>query len=236
MVLVKDPDFANGLGLEIHVRSKLVRFWSYIQSAAIRIGNDILELQGSADPEDYKLHYWINYEFQGDVNTIGGFPLKKHSKKTRSHKNKFEIDLNLVYGNAPKIVISTFKEFLKVEFEKPSGQVFGNSVGMLGHFYSGKTLGRDGYTVIDDFAEFGQEWQVLPSDGRLFHESSPPQFPELCIKPEDPRGERRRRLAEGISVEEAEAACASLKDPSDRKDCVYDIVATQDVEMAGAYW
>merc|ERR1711862_1024796 len=101
---------------------------------------------------------------------------------------------------------------------------------------TGKTLGRDGSTAMDDFTEFGDEWQVLPSEPRLFHEFENPQFPELCIKPEDPRGERRRRLAESsISIEQAEAACKSLADPLSIKDCVYDILATQDLDMVGAF-
>ena len=70
----------------------------------------------------------------------------------------------------------------------------------------------------------------------LFHETSEPQFPEKCILPDDPRGERRRRLAESTVTEsQAEVACSGLKDPLDRKDCIYDILATQDLGMVGAY-
>lgn len=40
-----------------------------------------------------------------------------------------------------------------------------------------------------------------------------PQFPGMCIEPEDPRGERHCRLAEyAISIEDAEKACANLKE------------------------
>mmetsp|Transcript_31923 Transcript_31923/g.77387 ORF Transcript_31923/g.77387 Transcript_31923/m.77387 type:complete len:112 (+) Transcript_31923:3-338(+) len=111
---------------------------------------------------------------------------------------------------------------------------------MLGDFKTGKTLARDGATVLDDYTDLGREWQVLPSDKKLFRESSAPQFPDLCIEPEDPRGDRarRRRLDESSSIiteEQAEAACAGLKDDLDRKDCVYDILATQDMDMVGAY-
>ena len=107
---------------------------------------------------------------------------------------------------------------------------------MLGDFHTGKTLARDGATVLDDFTDLGREWQVLPSDKKLFHESSVPQFPVLCIEPEDPRGDRARRLDESsITYEQAKAACAGLKDALDRKDCVYDIISTQDLDMVGAY-
>ena len=39
MVLVKDPSFADGLGIQIQIRTKLVRYWSYIRSVAINIGD-----------------------------------------------------------------------------------------------------------------------------------------------------------------------------------------------------
>ena len=123
-----------------------------------------------------------------------------------------------------------------MDFVNPSIEAFGNAVGMLGDFKTGITYARDQATVIDDFVELGNEWQVLPSDGTLFRDVSPPQFPVKCILPEESQGDRRRRLAEStVSLEEAEAACASLKSPLDRKDCVYDILATQDLDMAGAY-
>merc|ERR1712183_1145735 len=47
MILTKDKNFAGGIGLEVQIRTKLIRFWSYIKSAVIRIGDDILEVQGN---------------------------------------------------------------------------------------------------------------------------------------------------------------------------------------------
>jgi hypothetical protein len=38
-----------------------------------------------------------------------------------------------------------------------------------------------------------------------------------------------------VTEEQAEAACAFLKDPLSQKDCVYDILATQDLDMVGAF-
>jgi hypothetical protein len=235
MVLAKDPNFANGLGLDVQIRTKLVRFWSYIQNAVIRIGNDILEIQGSGEAFDPETHYWFNYEYQGEVTHLGGFPVTVKASKVINHKRTFEIDLSSVYPNQ-RIIVKTFKEFIGVDFENASEEAFGKTVGMLGDFHTGKTLARDGTTVLDDFTELGNEWQVLPAEPKLFHEASRPQFPEKCIEPDDPRGERRRRLGEGsVTEEQAEAACAPLKEPADRKDCVYDILATQDIEMVGAY-
>ncbi|KAL3939596.1 MAG: hypothetical protein SGBAC_005709 [Bacillariaceae sp.] len=236
LVLAKDQDFANGLGIDVHIRTKLVRHWSYIKNAVVRIGNDILEIEGSALEFDPETHYWLNYEYQGELTKFAGFPVQMFSLQgTAVTKNRIEIDLGSVYPGQ-KIVLSTYKEFVKVSFENASEASFGNTSGMLGDFKTGKTLARDGVTVLNDFTDFGHEWQVLPSDKHLFHEVSAPQFPEKCIDPEDPRGDRRRRLdGSSVSEEEAEAACAGLKNELDRKDCVYDILATQDLDMAGAY-
>jgi hypothetical protein len=237
MMLTKDDTFANDLGLELQIRTKLIRFWSYIRSAAIRIGDDILEIEGSADPvlTGANNHYWINFEYQGELTTLGGFPVKYHLQDMYQSKRWFEIDLSSKHPGQ-KIVISTFKEFVRVDFQNGSNASFGNTVGMLGSFRTGKTLARDGVTEIDDFSMLGNEWQVLPDENMLFHDISKPQFPEKCIEPEDPRGDRRRRLGQSSVTEgEAEAACASIEDPLDRKDCVYDVLATQDIGMVGAY-
>eukprot|EP00980_Cylindrotheca_fusiformis_P007122 scaffold1496_cov108-Cylindrotheca_fusiformis.AAC.1 len=232
LVLAKDPKFAGGLGLDVHIRTKLVRFWSYIESVAIRIGEDILEVQGSGDAELGVTNYWFNLEPAGELTAVGGFPVTLKEKNLK--KKLFEIDLSSKYPGQ-KIVVSAFKVFLKVDFENGSEEAFGNTVGMLGNFSTGQTLARDGITVMDDFTLFGQEWQVLPSENMMFHEIAEPQFPKKCIEPDDPRGQRRRLDENAVQEEEAEKACAGIQDPLDRKDCVYDVLATQDIDMVGAY-
>lgn len=229
--MAKDPSWADGLGLDVHIRTKIVRYWSYIQAAAIRIGDHILEVEGgtemNAEPK-----FWINYEYLGDLTTFAGFPVTQESNKI--HRRSYTIDLNSKFKGR-KIVIDLYREFVRVKLDGGLN-TFGNTVGLLGDPRSGALLARDGHTEFNDYVDFGNEWQVLPSDGNLFHESSHPHFPERCIEPEDAQGERRRRLDESsISIEEAEAACASLKDPLSIKDCVYDVLATQDLDMIGAF-
>jgi hypothetical protein len=246
MVLTKDPNFADGLGLDIQIRTKLVRFWSYVKQAAIRIGDDILEVEGTADALDNENHYWFNFEYQGGrktynmnlkkhpvIATLGGFPVTL--EVSSPVKRFYTIDLSSKYKGV-KILIATYKEFVRTELLGSNEDAFENSVGLFGDFKTGKTLARDGITAIDDFAAYGREWQVLPSESMLFHDVSEPQFPQQCIEPEDPRGDRRRRLDESsVTEEQAEEACAHLKTAMDRKDCVYDILATQDIDMVGAY-
>ena len=168
------------------------------------------------------------------MDTIGGFPVSVRIDNGPRRKHMFEIDLSSKYPGQ-KILIDTMKEFVKVSFINPGVEAFGNTVGILGDFAPGKTFARHHMTVLNDFNELGNEWQVLPADDMLFHDISFPQFPQRCVLPEDPQGQRRHLMEGRISEEQAEAACAQLKDPFDRKDCVYDILATQDVDMAGAY-
>eukprot|EP00980_Cylindrotheca_fusiformis_P015008 scaffold4127_cov126-Cylindrotheca_fusiformis.AAC.4 len=216
MILVKDEDFADGLGLEVQIRTKLVKFWSFIRNAVIRIGEDTLEMQGS-------------------TNTTGSI---RSTRVKYGGKNKisrsFKIDLSSKYPGQ-KIVFGSYKEFVRVDFHNANVDAFGNSVGMLGDFTTGKTLARDGVRELNDHTKLGHEWQVLPEDGMLFHNVSYPQFPEKCIDPEARAMKRRhRRLGEAfITDEQAEAACAPIEDVLDRKDCIYDVLATQDLTMVG---
>ena len=234
MVLTRDRNFANGIGLEVQIRTKMVRFWSYIRTAAIRIGDDILEIEGSPDLEDREIHYWFNFQYQAETTSIGGFPLKSTTNGVQ--KRFYEIDLSSKYPGQ-KILLKSFREWVAIEFQGSSEEAYGNTVGMLGDYKTGKTLARDGVTAMDDFIDFGNEWQVLPSDDMLFHDIAMPQFPKRCIVPEDPHGDRRRRLEEStVSVEDAEAACRKvLTNSLDIKDCVYDLLATQNLEMVGAF-
>jgi len=233
LVMTKIENFANkAIDLDIHIRTSMVRYWSYVKTAAVRIGNDILEVEGSVAKEDgvVKGHYHINYEHLGPLTDLGGYPVTISPRN-----NKYTIDLDKDYPGQ-KIEIKTFKEFVGVKIIGATAESFGNAIGIMGDFRTGNTYARDGSTVLNDFTELGLEWQVLPSDGKLFHEIASPQFPELCYLPEDPRGDRARRLGESdVTEEAAEAACANLKDEFDRKGCIYDILATQDMDMVGAY-
>ncbi|CAJ1966543.1 unnamed protein product [Cylindrotheca closterium] len=206
----------------------------------IRIGNAILEIEGSALEFDSVTHYWINYEYQGELTEFAGFPVKMFSQQgTAITKNRIEIDFEFYLSRTDKrlffLPIRSLSRFLSRMQMKNRLET---SVVMLGDFNTGQTLARDGVTVLDDFTELGHEWQVLriPSGKHLFRvKRLHLKFPETCIDPEYPRGDRRRcrcrrrrRLdCPFVSEEEAEAACYGLKDELDRKDCaVYDILAT----------
>jgi len=234
LVLVQNPDFADGLGLHLHMRSKRVKWWSYIESAVLTIGSDTLEVKGGQNSNEY----WINGVL-GNANlpegpaqelseTIGGFPVK--FKWLTHGRRRFVVDL----GNGEEVLFKTFKYFVRASIKVVDGERFKSSAGLMGTFPEGKKVARDGKTVMDNINDFGQEWQVLPSEPMVFHIADGPQAPMQCVLP--PAMSVERRLAEtSITMEEAEIACSKVSDKEERDECIFDVLATEDKDMAGAY-
>jgi len=232
--LLSDPNFANGKGLDVHVRTELIRSWSYVKSAAIRLGNDILEVQGST--KNYEKHYWLNGEYLASLKSFGGFPIE--FKALNKKANVITIDLQTKENQ--EIVVRTYREWIRVEFTNVNKAMYGNTIGILGDFVTGKMIARDGVTVPKSHDDYGQEWQVQ-SVSKLFQKEEGPQFPAKCIMPRNAhsahsatlRG-RRRLNEETVSDIDAEDACAHVI-ADDRKDCIYDVLTTGDIDSAGAY-
>jgi hypothetical protein len=140
-------------------------------------------------------------------------------------------------GDDEHVLIKVFKDFVSVMFDSARFKHFGDSVGIMGGFEKGRMLARNGGTVLDDPNEFGQEWQVLDSEPKLFQTNRLPQHPQVCAMP-PPKlvSQVRRRLSESTTDEvAAEKACAHWSKGKD--DCIFDVLATGDLEMAigGAY-
>jgi len=235
LMLIKNPEFENRLGMDIHVRSTRMGVWSYISSAAIRIGDDILEIVGGRG----ETIFWINGALGENIDisdssdgtkltsTLSGYPIifKQLNKKQR----EFVVEL----GKGDKIVFTTWNAFVGVHIKKANKEHFQKSVGLMGSFPEGLKLARDNTSVIDELDAFGQEWQVLASEPNLFHNIEGPQHPIGCEIPR--HSEMRRRLGEStITIEEARKACANLNvDVMDL--CVFDVMATGNESIVGAY-
>ena len=59
LVYMHTPDFYHGLGLDLHIRTKVHKFFSYIESTALKIGENILEIQ-SGGIHKGPHHVWMN--------------------------------------------------------------------------------------------------------------------------------------------------------------------------------
>jgi hypothetical protein len=227
LVLLHSTAFESGLGLDVHIRTKIRRDMSYIASAAIRIGKDLLEVESQGV-------YWLNGVLNAALPAeFSGFAFSHTQPTDKQHV--FEVHL----GGRERIKLKTYKDFVSVLIEQGEGKHFGDSAGLMGDFRLGLMIARDGKTVIDDANAFGQEWQVLDTEPSLFHTVRLPQHPQqVCTLPPPMQASQlRRRLSETSSVDQlaAEKACERWGEGKD--DCVFDVLTTGDLEMAvvGAY-
>ena len=230
MVLVQNPDFNNGQGLYVHIRTKIQRWWSYVDSAVVQIGEDTLEVMGGVAAK----RFFVNGE-RGTplhVNGMMPFTIGGHAVRYRNlGPNMFQFKIFL--PNNQTVVLKAVKDFMRVDIEQPSLEDFASSVGLMGSFETGQMVGRDGATIFTDENEFGLEWQVIQDEPMLFHNVEGVQHPETCAMPTLPQDSRR--LEEGaISREEAEVACSKVS-TNDFEDCVSDVMATNDPDMVGAF-
>jgi hypothetical protein len=217
LVLLQSPR------MDIHIRTKKTRSWSYIHSVAVRIGDDIIEVMGGAD----KNSFWLN-KAKGEASepiSLDGYTVTfdQHSAKSR----QFVIDL----GNDGKVELKTWNGMVSVTMN--GGELFHNSYGLMGSYPGGLKMARDTTTVVEDLDAFGQEWQVKSTDPKLFHNIDGPQHPTKCETPSS--AQMRRRLGESvISKEDAETACSRVSE-EDFDLCVFDVMATNNKDSAGAY-
>lgn len=234
LVMLENPEFASGLGLKIHIRTTLdaSNTWSFISEAVIQLGDNTLEVRGGSSGSGT---YWINGQQGQEVQEEGQSSLGDfHVNLSRINDHKGRVRLDLGNGNA--IAIETFKRMVRVNLgARQHPESFSGSVGVLGSYDTGDMLARDGKTIMEDPTEFGQEWQVLSSEPMLFHEVGPIQHPTKCVMPnKNLVAQASRRLGEGITEDDAALACARVS-PQDRDACIFDVMATNDKDLAGSY-
>lgn len=228
LFLIQNPNFADGLGMTVQARTEIRTSWSYIKAVAVQIGTDTLEVEGGIGA-----HYMLNGGpkiplTKGEV-ALGDFPV--HIIKFDDKSSKLRIEL----GDRDALAIQTFKHFVRFDVSDKSGTAFAGSSGLLGSYPGGEMTARDGITVLQDANEFGQEWMVRPTDSMLFYGADPSELPLKCPMPSHTMEEGRRRLGESaITLEDATQACARVG-PADQDACIFDVMATNDKEMAGSY-
>lgn len=230
LVLLKNEDFANGRGLNIHVRTHIKTWWSYIEAIVIQIGENTMEISGAEGG-----WIWLNGEKDGHGIETGDAALGDyhiHSRRVNEHQTITRIEL----GDKNAISIETFKHFVRVNLKPDTQASFYGSTGLLGSFPQGKMVARDGVTIMEDANEYGQEWMVNPSEPMLFHDFTASEHPQQCTMPAQEQKEARRRLGElAITEEEAAQACARVTDGMERDLCIFDVMATNDKDIAGSY-
>ena len=153
---------------------------------------------------------------------------------TYAKKSQYHYEWNVTMSGGRKIQLGSFKDLVSVKVAGGNGTSphLASSVGLMGHYDNkGARVARDGQTVLEDPNAFGQEWQVNHNDPLLFRTKQAPQFPEACVMP-TATASGRRRLGETLARNAAEEACAHWGEKKDM--CVYDTLATGDLDMAHA--
>ena len=195
----------------------------------VRIGEHTLEVQGGIASAEYWIDGGEKIEVQDGDTTLGEFPV--HFRRVNGHQSITRIDL----GNGDAISFETYKDFVRVNVKDKSGTSFIGSNGLMGSYPRGEMIARDG-SVMNDHTQFGQNWQVLESEPKLFHNEEGVQHPLGCKMPDRESSEkRRRRLGESmVSEKDARLACARARE-EDKDACIFDVMATNDKGLAGSY-
>ena len=251
LVMIHSDSFQNGLGFDLHVRTTIDSFYSvsrsvpgsmytfcvdrlltvdcflmfllqYIEAGALRVGDVTLEMEKEA--------FYLNgvKKSYGELPlSVGGFSL--YNSVNKEYKQVYVVDLN-----GFDVQFSFYKNLLSITTHG-HGDLSG-AVGILGKYPTGKMVSRSG-AEMSAFVDFAFEWQVHPTDAKLFHEDRSPQLPyERCRMPTEGRPSRRKLRANGALYEQAMTACAATKtDDIDIELCVGDVLATGDVGVADAW-
>jgi len=225
LVLMDNPNFMDGLGLKLHIRTTRISYYSYIERIALQVGEDVLEFANDVDK------FLINGK-QVEPNRkyhktlLSGFLVRRGDKKS--------ISVRLSKGNykrgSPRIDFhARTTGFPAITVNSEGSDIFNGSLGLLGDYTTGKRMARDGKTVMgdEDPTNYALEWQVRDTEPLLFKEARAPQFPVQCIAPTKMMG---KRLGDSHMKKEAEKVCANWGEEKDA--CIFDVMATRDIKVA----
>lgn len=229
MVLLSNAKFRKKRGLFIHGRSTIKKnkrdYYSIMEVVAIQIGTFTLEVSPNYHYINGVLNAELPIKVYGDIHVSKSVEEIKHLKRM-----VYAIDL----AQDGLIKLTTFKDYVLVNVIDASEEEFSNSVGMFGTFHEGTLLARDGLTVIEDYDTLGDHWQVRNTeDPQLFYSLRAPQYPleKPRMPPKEVQPSRRRlRATHHSDIEEAEEACGHRV--VDNEQCIFDVLATGDVDLA----
>jgi hypothetical protein len=222
--MVSAKKFDGKQDLDVYIRTKIQYDYSFIEAAAVRIGDDIVEV---GEYGDFAVNGVDTPSLGGKAGSIGGYPLV-HTEVSKM-KNTFDIVLEDGYN----ITLANFKNLVSVTITAEVNEKYFQDAEGLQGAVTGELFARDGKTIMDDMTEFGMEWQVRPDEPALFRTARAPQYPAQCIMPSKDAAEKRRLEEDSISLDAAQLACAEHVGKT-FDSCVYDVMAVGDLELAQA--
>lgn len=184
--------------LTIHLRTTQKFSYSYVSSAAIKINDDIMEF-GSWGQVIHNGQFGFEDEGVYQLSkSLGGHTLTKKVGTKKEHTYLIEFGTG---GGG--IEVKSYKDMVAVRLVGTSAH-FMDAIGLMGSPIDGSRLGRDGKVVTKGDNAFGQEWQVMVEEPKLFEaQDREPQAPRPCHVPLLPEM-TQRRLGEGMARKKAE--------------------------------
>jgi hypothetical protein len=239
---MQTDNFGNGLGLRIHIRTKIEQSWSYVKLAAIKIGNDVLEVQGQGEVWDTSaaaVHY-INGELNAELpfKLSGKYPVIRVQETHCSTDESKCVEaiiykIDLFEGGSIQVTLKW--GVLRLGVTVGGSNDFDGTVGLIGHLSEPGFWARDSISKFTEvnINQFGQEWQVQESEPMIFNERRIPQHPEQCRLPVV---STKRRLKKDPALHQmALDACAGVEESS-KAFCLLDVTASGRVEAASIYY
>ena len=223
LVLLHSDHVNNGKNLDLHIRTTLDGSYSSIEQAALQVGDELIEFDA------HKFYY------KGKEYADKDLPLKTTEFTVSAPVNipglKVRKDFTISLNDNSVIMVRRSKNYLSISVNGHYHD-FDDSYGLLGDFFTGDPVGRDG-RLIQDWVEYGMEWQVLPDEPKLFRENRPPQLPHAsCQMPTEAAASKLRRLLRrsdsAMLYELAETACADAG--PDLSDCINNLLLTAAAE------
>ena len=214
LVMIQAPEF------DLHARTTIDSYFSYIESAALRVGKVVVEMEKDQFyVNGVKLSYKDDLPFES-----GGIKVSK----IQAEENKQTYRVNFLGSS---LDFKFYKKFLSIKVGADSSD-FAEATGLLGKYPTGEMYNREGEKTDTSFEVHAFEWQVAPDDVKLFREDRAPQLPfETCRMPTAAQSSRRRLRSDTGLLKQAEEACSHVHG-NDFQLCVDDVMMTGDIGLA----
>ena len=220
LVLLSSVEYGNHSGLDIHLRTSEIEGTSYISTAAIKIGDDKLEV-----------HEDGSYYFNDALNV----PLPDtlaDSMLTYVVVDGWLPQWTMTSPRGGVIFVQIFNKMVDIKLSGFLRETIGDSHGLMGDFNSGFLVDRSGEWMFDTEA-FGAEWQVRDFEAVLFHDEREPQYPTKCQMPNSDAVDRRVAELSQVLLDDANELC---KDAGKYfTECVQDLRLSGNLETGKYY-
>lgn len=222
--MLHSDKFHGNQGLDLHIRTTIQDYFSYIEMAALRVGSSILEVR-----KESLLLDGIEHKTE-DLPLVFGDEDHEYVLVQVDEGKKNRVTYQLDLGQSSSVVFKFYKQYLTISMNGNAVD-FGDSVGLLGDYETGDMIGRNGQ-LVDTAEQFGYEWQVQPDEPKLFQDERSPQLPyEECRMPTAARPARKLRGADLVLHGQAQEACSG-QIGNNFDLCVGDVMATGDIGLA----